>query len=154
MKKISVLLSSIIFISISLTAQQYHNNYDSLLAKQLGADAYGNCAYTFVMLKTGAVVEEQKSIRDSLFAGHMANMVVMAEAGKLVLAGPFYTKNKDQYRGIFIINSTDTSEVRELLKTDPAINYGLLHADLYPWYGSAALKLLNEHHLRIQKEDF
>ncbi|HOI32439.1 MAG TPA: YciI family protein [Bacteroidales bacterium] len=124
------------------------------MAKQLGADVYGNSAFTFVMLRTGSVVENNKQIRDSLFAGHMANMGVMAEAGKLVLAGPFNSKNKDQFRGIFIINSTDTTEVRTLLKADPAINYGLLKADLYPWYGSAALKMLNENHLRIQKEDF
>ena len=106
------------------------------------------------MLRTGKIVEENKQIRDSLFAGHMANMSVMAEAGKLVLAGPFYIKNKDQFRGIFIINSIDTSEVRTLLNTDPAINYGLLQADLYPWYGSAALKLIFENHRRIQKEEF
>lgn len=154
MKNIAFLFIILILTSASLTAQQHEKQYDSLLAKQLDADAYGNSAYTFVVLRTGSIVEDDKQIRDSLFAGHMANMGVMAEAGKLVLAGPFYTKNKDQFRGIFIINSTDTTEVRALLKTDPAINYGLLQADLYPWYGSAALKLLNENHQRIQKEDF
>lgn len=154
MKNIAFLFILFVMLSDSLTAQQHDNQYDSLLARQLGADAYGNSAYTFVMLRTGDVVEEDKQIRDSLFGGHMANMGVMAEAGKLVLAGPFYTKNNDQFRGIFIINSTDTIEVRELLRADPAINYGLLQADLYPWYGSAALKLLNENHRRIQKEDF
>ncbi|MBG0781883.1 MAG: hypothetical protein H0S84_06420 [Bacteroidales bacterium] len=154
MKNFMFLFILFVMLSASLSAQQNENIYDSLLAKQLGADEYGNSAYTFVMLRTGDVVEENKQTRDSLFAGHMANMGVMAKAGKLVLAGPFYTKNKDLFRGIFIINSTDTTEVRELLKTDPAINYGLLQADIYPWYGSAALKLLNENHRRIQKENF
>ncbi len=154
MKKISLTIIIFVLISLSLTAQQQEIPFDSLLAKQLEADAYGNSTYTFVMLRTGKIVEENKQIRDSLFAGHMANMSVMAEAGKLVLAGPFYIKNKDQFRGIFIINSIDTSEVRTLLNTDPAINYGLLQADLYPWYGSAALKLIFENHRRIQKEEF
>ena len=154
MKNIAFLIVILNLTSASLIAQQHEKQYDSLLANQLDADAYGNSAYTFVMLRTRSILEENKQTRDSLFAGHMANMGVMAEAGKLVLAGPFYTNNKDQFRGIFIINSTDTTEVRELLMADPAINFGLLQADLYPWYGSAALKLLNENHQRIQKEDF
>jgi hypothetical protein len=38
-----------------------------------------------------------------------------------------------------------------MVKSDPAVNAGVLDADLYPWYGSAALPVYLETHKKIQK---
>ncbi len=62
----------------------------------------------------------------------------MTEDGKLVVAGPFKKKEKS-YRGIFILNTADSTEVQRLLNSDPSIKEGLLEAEIYGWYGSAAL---------------
>lgn len=48
-------------------------------------------------------------------------------------------KNENTYRGIFILNVATIDAAQKLLKTDPAIKEGLLDAELYNWYGSAAL---------------
>jgi uncharacterized protein YciI len=112
--------------------------YDSLLAKKLGADDYGMKSYILVILKTGPNQTTDKTFINDKFKGHLDNMNRMVEEGKLIVAGPL-GKNNKTYRGIFILNVTKFEEAEILLKTDPAIDSGLLEAELYNWYGSAAL---------------
>ncbi|RZL31566.1 MAG: hypothetical protein EOP00_34970, partial [Pedobacter sp.] len=57
---------------------------------------------------------------------------------KLIVAGPL-GKNDKNYRGIFILNVKTIDEAKLILATDPAIKANLLDADLFEWYGSAAL---------------
>jgi ketosteroid isomerase-like protein/uncharacterized protein YciI len=123
--------------------------YDSILAKKLGADDYGMKRYVLVLLKTGQAQISEKAKVDSLFAGHMANMGRLAEAGKLLMAGPIGRKEK--YRGLFVFEVADMEEAKTLTATDPAIQAGLLEPEWMPFYGSAALKMLNEWHARVQK---
>lgn len=68
----------------------------------------------------------------------MSNINRLVELGKLIVAGPL-GKNDKTYRGIFILNTTDLKEAEEMLQSDPAIKEKLLDAELYNWYGSAAL---------------
>jgi hypothetical protein len=83
--------------------QEINPRYDSTLAKNLGADDYGMKSYILVILKTGSKTIEEKSVRDSLFAGHLQNIRRLADLGKLIVAGPL-GKNEKTYRGIFILN--------------------------------------------------
>ena len=114
-------------------------NYDQELATKLGADDYGMKSYTFVILKTGPNNSTDKAFVDSCFRGHFENMNRMVENGKLIVAGPM-AKNEKTYRGIFILDTTDSTEVNDLLNADPSIKEGLLEAEIYGWYGSAALR--------------
>jgi len=68
----------------------------------------------------------------------MSNMERLAEEGKLIVAGPI-GKNENSYRGIFILDVASLEEASKILQTDQAIKENLLAADLYNWYGSAAL---------------
>jgi hypothetical protein len=68
----------------------------------------------------------------------MANIGRLVETGELIVAGPL-GKNERSYRGIFIFNVGSLLKAEELLQTDPAISSKLLDAELYNWYGSAAL---------------
>lgn len=113
-------------------------NYDKELAEKLEGDDYGMKSYVFVALKTGANTTTDKKYIDSCFTGHMGNIVRLVDEGKLIVAGPF-GKNDLTYRGLFIFNVKTKEEAEALLKTDPAVNSGLLAYDLIPWYGSAAL---------------
>lgn len=124
-------------------------NYDAELASKLGADEYGMRQYVFVVLKTGKADVKDEKKRKELFAGHFANMVRLAKAGKLVLAGPFMEGGKK--RGLFVFDVQTIEEANELVKTDPAVKAGIFDVELTRWYGSAALMQINEIHTKIQK---
>ncbi|MEO0064687.1 MAG: hypothetical protein RI983_13 [Bacteroidota bacterium] len=138
-------------LSFSLRAQS--SVYDETLAKKLGADEYGMKQYILVILRTGSNTTQDKKFIDSCFAGHMSNMNVMVKADKLVVAGPM-GKNDKTYRGIFILNLTNKEEAEKLLKTDPAVNTGLLEAEYFPWYGSAALATYLTNVGKVTKKNF
>ncbi|KAF0153024.1 MAG: hypothetical protein FD143_464 [Ignavibacteria bacterium] len=125
--------------SLTTLAQSKNAQYDSTLAKSLGADNYGMKNYVFVILKTGPAVIEKKETRDSLFAGHMKNINRLVDANKLIAAGPF-GKNDLKYRGLFILDVKTIEEAKELVNTDPAVAAKIFDVELIPWYGSAALK--------------
>lgn len=113
-------------------------NYDPELAQRLGADDYGMKSYILVILKTGANQTTDREFISACFRGHMDNIKRLVDDGKLVLAGPL-GKNDNTYRGIFILDVATIEEAQSLLQTDPAVKEGLLDAELYKWYGSAAL---------------
>ena len=148
---IFLILTSLMIFKIN--AQSIESEYDSILARRLGADEYGMKSYVFVMLKSGTVTIPQGPERDSLFKGHLANISRLAEAGKMIVAGPLGDNDKS-YRGIFILNVSKTDEAKELLMTDPAIKAKLLDYDLYEWYGSAALGEYLKVHRKIEKVHF
>lgn len=133
-----------------LFSQQTNPEYDSTLAENLGADDYGMKSYTLVILKTGSAEIEDQAVRDSLFRGHFTNMSRLAEEGKLIVAGPLGA-NENAYRGLFIFDTTSTEEVNEMLQADPTIREGIFEAEIYPWYGSAALSKYIDFHKKIEK---
>ncbi len=149
--KTLVLTIGVFFMSLNLFAQTGASKYDKVLADSLGADAYGMKQYVFVMLKTGATTISDKEKVSEIFKGHLVNIGRLAKEGKLIIAGPL-GKNDKLYRGIFIFNVKTEEEAKELLKTDPAVESGLLDAEIYSWYGSAALPAYLEVHKKIEKE--
>ena len=133
-------------------AQNTNPQLDTALARKLGADEYGMKSYMFVVLKSGENKTANKAFKDSCFAGHMANIGKLAAANQLVVAGPFL-KNEADLRGLFILNAKTIEEAKELLNTDPAIKNNLLKAEIYPWYGSAALSEYLPVHDKIWKSN-
>lgn len=146
------LLIAAILISASLLAAAQGNTpeYDSTLARKLGADDLGMKIYVLVILKSGPAKIEDKELRDSLFAGHFSNMDKLAAEGKLVAAGPF-EDNASQYRGLFLFDVRSVAEAEELVRGDPTVTSGIFVTEMYQWYGSAALPLLLEIHPKLQK---
>ncbi len=149
--KIIILLIGLLLTSPSLWAQIENPKYDKALADSLGADAYGMKSYVLVILKSGSATIEEKGKMAAIFRGHLDNINRLAKAGKLVVAGPL-GKNDKAYRGIYVFDVKTTEEAETLLKTDPAIESGLLDAELFSWYGSAALPAYLKVHERIEKE--
>src|SRR4051812_29034868 len=136
------ILFAILLLLTTLSAQSQSGNpdYNQKLSDSLHADEYGMKMYVLVILKDGPVKESDKKKTDSLFTGHLANIRRLADQGLLTVAGPLGTNDRG-YRGIFILNVKTTAEAQSLLQTDPVIKAKLLDADLYPWYGSAALPM-------------
>ena len=149
----SIIAYLLIACSLSVNAQNNNPKYDKLLADSLGGDDYGMKRYVLVILKTGTATITDKSVIDSLFRGHMQNINRLADAGKLIIAGPLQ-KNEKAYRGIFILNVETLDEARELLITDPAVKANLLDSELYSWYGSAALPMYLKFHEKVEKKTY
>lgn len=135
---------------VDALAQVTNKNYDEKLAKELHADDYGMKTYVLAILKTGAEKSFSKVKQDSVFMGHMTNIGKLVTDGKLVVAGPL-GKNDKNYRGIFILDVPTIAEAQQLINTDPAIQSKLLDAELFIWYGSAALKETLKIHSKIEK---
>jgi uncharacterized protein len=142
-----------VFAIATLMAQTRNPNFDESLAMKYGADDHGMKSYILVILKTGPNNTTDKALLDSCFAGHMKNISRLAAEGKLVIAGPF-GKNDKTYRGIFVLNVKTFDEANLLLQTDPTIKEKILEAELYNWYGSAALPAYLEASDKVWKERF
>lgn len=121
---------------------------DPALAQRLGADERGMRRYVLVVLKTGPRRMPDGEGRKAMFAGHFANMERLAEAGHLVLAGPF-VNDPAGWRGLFLLAVDDVERARALTETDPVIREGEMVAEYHPWYGSAAAMMLPEIHRSI-----
>jgi len=136
----------VLMSAASLLAQ---SPYDAALAAKLKADDEGMRTYVMAFLKAGPNRERPSDEAQKLQAAHRANIRRLAAEGKLVLAGPF--ADNGELRGIYIFDVATVAEAEALTRTDPAILAGQLVMELHPWYGSAALMMVNEVHSKIQK---
>lgn len=124
--------------------------FDAELAAELGADDYGMRRYVMAFLKSGPNRPDDTEKVQALQRAHLENIRKMAEAGQLVLAGPFM--DDGEIRGIYVFAVDSVEEAERLTATDPAIRAGSLVMELHPWYGSAALMKVNDIHARIEKD--
>ena len=134
---------------IEKTIPKQEMAYDSIQAKAFGADEYGMKKYVIAFLKKGPNRDRSKEESAALQAAHMENIGRLAEAGKLVLAGPFL--DDGDLRGIYIFDVETVEEAQKLTQTDPAIQAGSLVMELKPWYGSAAVMGINAVHGTLAK---
>lgn len=148
-----ICLAVLLMAGIAVSAQTPNPKYDSLLAKKYGADDYGMKSFVLVILKTGSNTTTDKKFIDESFKGHMANINRLVKEGKLIVAGPL-GKNDKTYRGIFILDVPTLEEAKELIQADPAVKEKLLDAELYKWYGSAALAEYLEASEKVAKYNF
>ncbi|TDR22758.1 YciI family protein [Marinicella litoralis] len=155
-------MKTLVLISLSLISfnalseskkEQQSPIFNAELAEHLGADDYGMKMYVMAFLKKGPNRDQSAEEVIQLQQAHMANIKRMAEAGDLVMAGPF-GNNDLGMRGIYIFNVTTIEAAKALTATDPAIQAGSLVMELIPWYGSAALMQVNEIGATLAKKSF
>ncbi|AXI99838.1 putative conserved protein YciI, contains a putative active-site phosphohistidine [Cyclonatronum proteinivorum] len=125
--------------------------FDAALAEELGADLYGMRLYVMAFLKAGPNQEMSAEQAAELQRGHMAHIRQLAEAGELILAGPFV--GSADVRGIFLFRTDSVEHARTLTAQDPAVAAGRLEMELHQWYGSAALLQTPDFHARIAREN-
>ncbi len=136
--------------AVSESAIPEESTFDSLLAAETGADAYGMRKFIMANLIAGPNRNQDSTEAARLQKAHMDNITHMAEEGKLVLAGPFM--DDKEIRGIYVFAVETIEEAEALTNSDPAIQAGRLEMELRPWYGSAALMKINELHKKLSKE--
>ncbi|NWJ51532.1 MAG: hypothetical protein HXX14_11770 [Bacteroidetes bacterium] len=98
--------------------------------------------YFMVILTKGPNQNQESAELEKLKNEHLANMMKMANMGKLVLAGPFMENGN--MRGIFIFDVETEAEVKQLADTDPMVKSGRMNYEVHPWFGPKALKELNK----------
>jgi len=144
------LCAALILAALSSLAQaQTAPAYDAELAKSLGASDQGMRRYVFVILRSGPNKVPAGKERTEMFAGHMANIQRLADAGKLAYAGPL--DGVDGARGIFIFAVENIDEAKALVATDPVIVKGEMVAEYHTHFGSAGLMMINRIHPKIIK---
>jgi uncharacterized protein len=124
--------------------------FDAALAADLGADDYGMRRYVMALLKTGPNRDHDAETAAELQRAHMQHIARLADAGTLLLAGPFM--HGGELRGVFVFDVDDLDEARRLTEADPAVQAGRLQMELYPWYGSAALRRVGDIHRTISRK--
>ena len=136
---------------ISKKLSSVSHKFDSALAKKLNADNYGMKTFVMAFLKRGPNRSQDSITASNLQRSHLDNITKLANAGKLVLAGPFL--DTGDLKGIYIFDVATIEEAKKLTESDPAIQQGSLVMELKLWYGSAALLQINEIHKTIQKTE-
>lgn len=105
----------------------------------------------FLQLKSGprsAQVTKEES--QKVFAGHFANMQRLAEAGQLLVAGPYGTPKRDpDLRGLFILSPAEVDEAEALAATDPGVIAGVFRTESVRMRTRAPLDAYLEHELAI-----
>jgi len=136
-------------IQSTIKTEEMEEGFDAALSEKLGADEYGMKKYIFANLKRGENRNLSKDEASALQRKHLENIARLADEGKLWLAGPFL--DDGEVRGIYIFNVETIEEAEALVNSDPAIRAGTLEMELRPWYGTAALGMVNEYHAKLQK---
>ncbi len=135
-----------------LAQRRDESHLDAALATRLRADPYGMKPYVMAFLRAGPNRSQDSVTAARLQSAHMKNIQRMAQEGKLVIAGPFL--DDTELKGIYVFNVESVEEAKALTESDPAIKAGRLVMELHPWYGSAALQMVNEFHARIRSKSF
>ncbi len=108
-------------------------------AQQKSPELSNMTTYYVVLLRKGPTWSPQVTPESQrLQEEHLANIRKMAEAGSLVLAGPF-TDNGD-LRGMFVLQVGSLEEAKALAETDPAVKAGRLSVETHPWFSAKGIR--------------
>lgn len=70
---------------------------------------------------------------EKLQAQHLGHFKKMAEAGKLVVAGPFMNQDDETARGLCLYRVATKEEARKLAEEDPAVKAGRIKVEVMTW---------------------
>jgi uncharacterized protein len=71
---------------------------------------------------------------DEIQKAHLAHLREMAEAGKLLVAGPVGDQPDPRLRGLELFRVGSLEEARKLAEDDPAVKAGRLEVVVMTWY--------------------
>jgi uncharacterized protein YciI len=103
----------------------------------------GMRSYYLVMLRRGPNWTADDTPRSrELGAGHMKHIAELAEAGKLLVAGPFLGQtDADDYAGIYVFDTDSLAETRALAEADPAVAAGRFVPEYLIWMAAKGLRV-------------
>ncbi len=71
---------------------------------------------------------------EALQKKHLQHLTKMAEAGKMVAAGPFEKQDDESLRGLCLYHVATLEEARKLAEQDPAVVAGRLRVEAMTWW--------------------
>ncbi len=105
-------------------------------------------AFAYLLLDKPEALSESEM--NTAMGGHFSNMEVLAEEGKLLIAGPLAEPRiDDTYRGIYVFDVTDAEAGMKLFNTDPSVQAKVFKPEMYLIECSEPLLELP----RLEKED-
>lgn len=78
-----------------------------------------------------AAWDERPDELAQLQEAHLANIRRLAEAGVLLVAGPF--TDDGHIRGVYVFRADSVEEVADLIASDPSVQAGRLAFEIHPW---------------------
>ncbi|MEO0480359.1 MAG: YciI family protein [Planctomycetota bacterium] len=107
---------------------------------------------TLCILHDGLAANVGEEARNEMLQGHHARRVELAQAGHLLLAGPFDRSREisnSGLRGLYVFDTGDLEQARAWAQSDPSVAGGLFRADLLPMNGPVALRRVNDLHVAM-----
>jgi len=118
-------------ITLSLIVLPILFTFTATYAKSDSTEMSKMKKYYMVFLKKGSNRTHDSVTAAKIQEAHIKNMTKLAEAGKLIVAGPFL--DNGDLRGIYIFDAVSEEEVKQLTETDPAVKAGRLSYEIHPW---------------------
>jgi uncharacterized protein YciI len=87
--------------------------------------------YFGMLLKAEKWTPEVTPESTALQEQHMAHIVAMDKAGRLVLAGPLL--DDGTIRGLLVYKAASLEEAKAWAEADPAVKAGRLKVEMHPW---------------------
>lgn len=88
--------------------------------------------YYLTPARVGMVTEAPTPEEAEIVSRHFAYLTDLAEKGIMILVGR--TQNNDARTfGLAIFEAEDESAARKIMESDPAVQAGVMHAELYPY---------------------
>lgn len=112
---------------------------NALAAQSAPAEKYVMKTYYLVFLKKGPQRNQDSAAVAKIQKEHLAHLDLMAEEGKLCIAGPLM--DNGDIRGICIYNVTTREEAEKLANDDPAVKAGRLIVEIHPFYAAQGSRL-------------
>ena len=89
-------------------------------------------AYCIFLYKAGPNRDQPPAEAEKLQMEHLRYLFQLRAEGKLVINGPVL--DETDLKGVGIFNTTDVTEVKNLLEGDPAVKVGRLTYEIHPWF--------------------
>lgn len=98
-----------------------------------GDTSYTMKRYVFMLLEQGPTPFDEAT-ETTLQKGHMNHLNMLAEQGKLILAGPF--EGGKEHKGLLLFDVETVEEALKLEADDPKVEAGRLHMNAFYWWGA------------------
>lgn len=100
----------------------------------------GELQFIYVLKLIPRLLDESNwtEIEEDIVGRHFYRLKDLLEEGKLILAGKTSTLDEKTF-GIVIIEVDSEDEAKYLMDNDPAVNEGIMTAELFP-YGIALMR--------------
>jgi uncharacterized protein len=130
MKKLSLILSFLMLMILSVSAQE---------KKEIHEKQYEMKTYYLVFLKKGPNRNQDSITVSKLQSQHMAHLNKMADEGKMDICGPLM--DDDDIRGVCVYNVASKEEALKLASEDPMVKAGRLTVEIHPFYSAKGATL-------------